>query len=137
MIELGSASIQAYALWAGLNLMLMALLGMNVARLRFGSKIVFGMGDDQMLQQAIRVHANNSENVPGALLAIAVLVVLGYSSTWIHALGGALFAGRLLHAYGLGIMQTNTPIPPPRGAGMVTTWIVILVCAVASIMAFF
>jgi uncharacterized membrane protein YecN with MAPEG domain len=96
MIEFGSASVQTFALWAGLNLLLMTLLGMNVARLRFGSKVVFGMGDDKVFHQAIRVHGNSSENVPGTLLAIAVLVVLGYSSTWIHALGGALFAGRLL-----------------------------------------
>ena len=136
MSELGNASTQAFALWAGLNLALMVLLSMNVARHRFFSNTTFGMGDDPVFQHAIRTHANNSENVPVTLLAIAVLVVLGYSSTWIHALGGALLVGRLLHAIGLGIMQSKMDIPPPRAIGMVITWSVMLVCAVAMILAF-
>lgn len=60
-----------------------------------------GHGGHADLETAIRVHGNFAEYVPFALLVIVLVEAAGFSRYWVHALGIALIAGRLAHAYGL------------------------------------
>ncbi|GAB1596361.1 MAPEG family protein [Lysobacter claricitrinus] len=86
---------------AGLHgLLLMSLLWPIVA-LRRGRKIGLGDGGDPQLLQRIRVHANFIENVPFALVLLALLELGGLDRMWVAVLGGVLFVARSLHALGL------------------------------------
>ncbi len=119
-----TAAVSALALWVGLNLLLMLVLALNVSRLRI--KDWKSHVSEETLHNAIRAHGNNIEYVPSALIALGVLAWLGYSATWIHAIGGALFLFRLLHAVGIQQVGHNGP-PPARVVGNIGTWSVFMV----------
>ncbi len=133
-MDLGSTTVSAVGLWVGVNLLLMLLLGLNVTRLRVKTDTVVGIGEDAALERGIRAHGNNAEYVPGALIAIAMMAAVGYSATWIHALGGLLFVARLLHAYG--IQKVEVKLPATRVAGNFITWGIYVVCSGALIMSY-
>ena len=111
------------ALWAGLLGILSLALAMNVVRGRVSENVIFGDGGVTILQQRIRVHGNFVEYVPIALVLLLVLELNGTSPLVLNVLGGGLFAGRLLHAFGL---STNTGTSPGRFIGTVLTWLAIL-----------
>ncbi|HTO06761.1 MAG TPA: MAPEG family protein [Myxococcota bacterium] len=111
------------ALWAGLLGLLMLALAIQVVRTRVSQKVGFGDGGNPLMQQRIRVHGNFIEYVPMVLLLMLVLEIDGTSPGVLHALGGGLFAARLLHAFGLGSSVGTTP---GRFGGTVLTWLVLL-----------
>ncbi len=93
---------------------LQALVGRE--RLRTGVSIYDG--GDRLLAVAIRRHANFTEHVPLALILMAIIELNGASPTWLHALGIALVASRILHPVGLKYDDAQVPA---RGIGAVTT----------------
>lgn len=99
----------ATALYAGLLGLLYYALMLRVIRLRFRHRVGIGDGGKPDLARAIRVHANFAEQVPFALLALALAETLGAAAWAIHALGAALLIGRLLHAWGLGRYENESP----------------------------
>lgn len=112
------------ALLAALGTIVLAL---RVIRLRFrpgregpgeGSR-----ADDRLLR-AVRAHDNFVENVPLALILLALteLQVGTLGSVWVA--GGALVLGRLLHASALA--RTAGP-HLARTAGMILTWTCFLI----------
>ncbi|MGK0266495.1 MAG: putative membrane protein YecN with MAPEG domain [Maricaulis sp.] len=118
--------MQAVALYAGLNILLLVILAVNVSLNRQRAKISLGIGSDTGLEQACRTHGNAAENLPPALIGLVLLGLLGTGTLVIHALGIALTLGRGLHAYGL-------LSEPGRSFGRVTgtalTWLVLLASA--------
>jgi uncharacterized membrane protein YecN with MAPEG domain len=79
---------------------------------------------------AIRTHANAVEYVP-----IALLLLICLENTWqlpwlTHLMGSALLLGRVLHAIGL---SQHAGESKPRFWGVVFTWIMISVSAIAVI----
>lgn len=86
---------------AGLHGLLLLALLMPIVRLRRGRRIGLGDGGDRELLRRIRVHANFVENVPFALLLLALLELSGLDARLVAVLGGVLFLARLLHAQGL------------------------------------
>ncbi|MDA1077411.1 MAG: MAPEG family protein [Proteobacteria bacterium] len=89
-------------LYAGL-LGLMAIgLGATAGVKRAQAGISLGDGGDRELLMRMRRHANFVENVPLALILIALLEMQSVSGTAIHALGATLVLGRVLHAIGFG-----------------------------------
>jgi uncharacterized membrane protein YecN with MAPEG domain len=58
-----------------------------------------GDGGDTMMLRRIRGHANFAEYVPLILLMMGLLEIGGQAKWSIHALGGMLLIGRLLHGY--------------------------------------
>ena len=122
-------SLQAIALWVGLNLGLVLLLALNATRHRMKGGVSTGSGNSQFLERAVRAHGNNTEYVPGALLGILILVALGYSPLIINLLGASLLVARFCHAHG--IQQLEVALPKTRGLGNVLTWALylIIVCS--------
>ena len=111
-------------LWSAVLGLLSLALAAQVVRARASEKVIFGDGASVVLQQRIRVHGNFVEYVPLALLLLFLLELNGMWSLWVlHALGGSLALGRLLHAWGL---STSTGTTPGRFVGTVLTWLVIL-----------
>ena len=115
-------SLQAAALWAGLNLGFTLLLALNATRHRMKEGVSTGCGNSQSLERAVRAHGNNTEYVPGALLGILILVALGYSPLIINLLGASLLVARFYHAPG--IRQLDVPLPKTWVLGNVLTWTV-------------
>ncbi|MGY3265200.1 MAPEG family protein [Lysobacter sp. HA35] len=86
---------------AGLHGLLLMVLLLPIVALRRGRKVGLGDGGDPQLLQRIRVHANFIENVPFALLLLALLELGGLDRWWVAVLGGVLLLARVLHAAGL------------------------------------
>ena len=115
-----SLAAHAAALWAGLNLILMLVLSVRVVRIRRARRVGLGHAGDPGLERAVRAFGNASEYVPGALLALVLLVALDVSPGLIHALGLTLTVGRVAHAVGLSRSGGATF---PRAMGILFTWL--------------
>ncbi|MDO9078342.1 MAG: MAPEG family protein [Brevundimonas sp.] len=94
-------SIQAAALWSGLLLLLMLLLSVRVVLNRRKHKVLLGDGGGSQITLPGRVFGNAAEYVPVGVGALALLAMLGMPVMAVHAVGGVLLAGRLIHAVGL------------------------------------
>lgn len=110
-------------LYAALLGILLVMLSWGVSKVRLRERVTLGAGDVSDLESAIRAHGNFIEYVPFAL----VLLMLSESTAtpfWLlHAMGGSLLAGRLLHAYG--IRQPGSA-NIYRKFGAALTWLMIL-----------
>jgi uncharacterized protein len=113
-------------LYAGILGLLSIVLSASAGIMRARKNIDAGDGGDPALLLAMRRHSNFGEYVPLALILIALLELHAVGSRYIHGLGIALVAGRLLHAafFAQGVKSV------PRGIGAGLT---VLVIAVASI----
>ena len=121
-------------LYAALLAALFLVLTFRTIHFRRGLRVALGDGGSNALQRAIRAHANFAEYVPIAILLLALVEATGGSVVLMHALGGALLLGRLLHA--LGISRVREPLPL-RMVGMVLTTGVIAVSAVCLLLVYF
>ncbi|WP_417477649.1 MAPEG family protein [Maricaulis sp.] len=119
-------AMQAVALYAGLNILLLVFLAANVSLNRRRAKVSLGTGNDASLEQACRTHGNAAENLPPALVALVLLGMLGTGTLILHILGIALTLGRGLHAYGL---LTDPGRSMGRVTGTALTWLVLLASA--------
>src|SRR5687768_1180039 len=106
------------ALYASLNAILNIALANQVSSLRSTEKVSMGTGESQALLTAVRIHANNAEFVPLALLLMLLAELLNGGSVPLHVWGGMLFLSRLAHVIGM-------RRPPPnvfRVLGTGITW---------------
>ena len=110
----------AAALWAGLLVTLLLVLSVLVTRQRRRHHVEVGDGGVPALAQAIRAFGNAAEHVPAALAGLAILAVAGAPPLLIHPVGFVLFAGRVLHGFGL---SRSTSTTWPRAVGVLATWV--------------
>lgn len=115
-----SASGHAAALWTGLLLLLLVALSAQVVRLRRANSVALGDGGVPELTRAIRAFGNASEYVPAGLAALTLMALLGVHAGVVHAAGGVLFAGRVMHAVSLSRSGEASPV---RAAGVTLTWL--------------
>ena len=118
----------AVALYSAVNALIMLALGILVVRARVKTRTEIRPGDDPRMMGAIRAHGNNTEYVPVALMLMLILLPLQANVLVIHAVGGTLTIGRILHAIGL---SRNVGTSAPRFLGMILTWISYLTAIVA------
>jgi uncharacterized protein len=78
-----------------------ACLAIWVIVQRVRLKVEWGDGGSPDMAQAVRAHANFTEHVPMALLAIGAGELAGASRPLVIGMAGSLIAARLLSAYGL------------------------------------
>ena len=93
------------AFYAGLLALFYIYLALNVVKLRRAYKVGIGSSqndDHEKLNLAIRVHGNFSEYIPLGLIMLMLLEMISLDWIFIHALGGGLLLGRILHCLGLG-----------------------------------
>ncbi len=117
-------------LFASLHVVLMLILAVRVVLHRRAQQIGIGDGGDKRLTRKIRVHANFIENVPTALLLLALLELAGLAESWLWALGGTLLLARMLHAAGF---SRRSGYSFGRFWGTVLTWGVLMVMAAAGL----
>jgi len=115
----------AYAAFLGL---FAVALTVRVILGRVKTGIQAGDGGNAQLAQAIRAHANFAEQVPLALLLIALAEAAGAPTGLIHALGAGLVIARFASAWGLS-RSLGPTMPRQAGAGATA-----LVVAVASVL---
>jgi hypothetical protein len=119
-----SSPLSMVAVYVAINALIMLVLGMLVVRARVKTRTEIGDGADPALLGPLRAHANNTEYVPMALLLLFMLLGLQADVGVIHAVGGTLTLGRLLHGFGL---SRNVGASWPRLVGMILTWISFLI----------
>lgn len=95
------SAIQAAALWSGLMILMLTVLSVGVVLARRKHRVLLGDGGVSQVSVASRVFGNAAEYVPSGVGALALLALLGMPVMVIHAVGGVLFLGRLIHAVGL------------------------------------
>jgi len=125
---LDAAAGHAAALWAGLHLLLVLVLSIQVVQQRRKHKVLIGDEGVPEMVQAVRAFGNASEYAPLALAGLAILAVAQASPIVIHIAGFTLLAGRILHALGL---SRSGGASFPRTIGMILTWVAYLFLIVA------
>jgi len=89
------------AFYASILTALYVLLSVRVIAQRQEARVEIGHGESLQLLRRMRVHANFAEYVPLALILMALAESLKVPSLFLHLLGLAFVAARVLHAYGL------------------------------------
>ncbi len=97
------------ALYAGLLALTGQFLASVVGTTRGRLKIPLGDGGKPELIVANRRHMNFVENVPILITLLAVIELNGAPKLWIHAMGVALVAARLVHPFGLNMDNMSSP----------------------------
>ena len=115
----------------GLALAMMFIaLTIRVVKGRYRAQVSLGDGGYERLQRDNRAHGNFAEQVPLALLLIALAEINGAPAWAIHVLGIALLLARLSHAYaiiqGLGALNF-------RKLGMLGTFLVLIVAGILGV----
>ena len=113
-------------IYAALLALLYVALGVRVVSLRRTLAVSLGDADNPQLRRAIRVHANFAEYVPLALLLMYFVETRTQAGAFVHAIGIALLAGRIMHAYGVSRVDENTHA---RVVGMALTFAAMLIAA--------
>lgn len=111
------------ALYGAINALFNIYLANRVSTSRRSERIGIGHGSSDALLLASRIHANNAEFVPLAIVVLLLAELCGGSSVVLHVLGGSLFLARVFHMIGM-------PRPAPnffRFTGTAVTWGMIVV----------
>jgi uncharacterized membrane protein YecN with MAPEG domain len=124
MGELMPESLVAVALYTGLNLLLLMVLGFNISLKRRASKIGIGDGGDEKLACAVRAHANHAEWFPAIMIGLVIVALIGIPAYAIHAVGAVFTLARLLHAWG---MLSTSGVSFGRFVGSLLTYLSALV----------
>lgn len=115
---------------AALISLLLLYLAARVAGTRHREKIGIGDGGNKALSRAIRAHANLAEHAPFALLLMLTYELAGGAGWLLIASGTVFVVARLLHAAG---MLRTAGASFGRFWGVVLTWVVLVVLALANL----
>lgn len=129
MLEM--TALHAAGFWSGLLILLLVGLAFRVIANRRRHRVLFGDGGVEQMTVATRAFGNAAEYIPVGVGAVILLALLGYPAWAIHAVGGVLLAGRLIH--GVGLSHGKGP-GPGRLIGMVLT-VTALIAAAALLIA--
>jgi uncharacterized membrane protein YecN with MAPEG domain len=113
-------------IYAALLALMYVALGMRVVGLRRKLATALGDADNPVLRRAIRVHANFAEYVPFALLLMYFVETRTQAGAFVHVIGIALLAGRIVHAVGVSRVEEDIRV---RVLGMVLTFAAMLIAA--------
>lgn len=96
-----------YAAFLGIILI---VLRMRITIIRAKTGISIYHDDDMVLAERIRQHGNFIENVPHALMLMAIVELSGVSPAMLHVIGGLLLASRALNPFGIKHNNAKNPI---------------------------
>ncbi len=126
------APVNTMLVAALLGLMKLAL-GISVTKYRFQNKIMWGDASDDGMARRISAHANFTEWVPGTLILVGLIEMMGVSPIIIAVLGAMLIIARVLHAVGLmGNAESFN-----RATGIVINWATLGLASIIGIVEFF
>jgi uncharacterized protein len=97
-------SMTLAAVAALINLWLMIRCG----RVRTKEQVMVGDGGNEALIRRMRAHSNYVESTAFVLILLVLIELAVGPATWLWAVGGVYFAGRIAHAIGMdGVMQAR------------------------------
>ena len=116
--------LEIAAIYAGINILLLLVLGVLVMLGRRKHKISLGDAGNPDFQRAVRAHANAAEYIPASLVGLVTLALFDPATPpWLmHGAGVSLTVGRISHAIGLHTGTLNFG----RMIGMTLTWLAYL-----------
>lgn len=117
--------ISAVLLWGGILSLMIFAMSANVSRMRVDAGILRGDGGRDDLNRMIRVHGNNAESVPLAIVLLLLMASAGYAAWLLHILGILLVLFRAAHAYGL-MTETEKPSAGRAVGGLGTGGVIAL-----------
>lgn len=120
-------SFQITATYAALLGLLFVAMSIYVTVTRNRTGVSTGDGGNIAMIVAMRRQGNMAEYTPFALLLMAIAEAGGLGAAWVHGVGLALLAGRLIHPFGIGEAGGNFPA---RVIGQTATWAAIAVTAI-------
>lgn len=118
----GMAAPVITALYGALNAILNIYLANNVSSARKKAGVGMGLGDSKELLVASRIHGNNAEFVPLALVMMLLAELCGGHSALLHTYGGLLLLARVFHMVGMPRKAPNFF----RFTGVALTWVLIV-----------
>jgi uncharacterized membrane protein YecN with MAPEG domain len=96
-------------LTAAVLMLLQIVLMFRVIMQRGKNEVDIGDDGNPDLLQAIRVHANLTENAPIFLIGLGLIEIMAGSTMWVAILGGIFVVARILHAVGFSMSTGVTP----------------------------
>lgn len=125
--------LEIAAIYVGVNILILLVLGVMVALGRQRHKIVLGEGENRDFIRAVRAHANAAEYIPAGLVGLVLIALMEPATPlWLlHGAGLSLTIGRIAHAIGLHAGALNLG----RVAGISLTWLSYLLMGVGLIYA--
>lgn len=114
--------LEAAALYAGVNILILLVLAVLVVSGRRKHKITLGDGGNDDFSRAVRAHGNAAEYIPAGIAGVLFLALMDETVVpfWLlHAAGISLTLGRILHGWGLHAGTLNFG----RMFGMILTWL--------------
>ena len=99
--------IQISAMYAGLLLLTMLVLGARISILRVKYGVAMGSGDQPDLGRAVRLFGNFTEWVPIVIVGLVLCELVGAPALMLHLVGIAVILSRLLHIAGLRADRTT------------------------------
>ena len=110
--------IEISAIYAGLLLLTMLVLGARVSILRLKHGVSLGSGDQPDLARALRVFGNFTEWVPMIIIGLVLCELVGAPALLLHLIGIAVILSRLLHVAGLRADRATAA----RSLGVLLIW---------------
>lgn len=111
-------AIETSAIYAGILMLLMLVLGARVSILRRKYRVSMGSGDQPDLAKALRVFGNFTEWVPMIVGGLVLCELVGAPAVLLHLIGIAVILSRLFHAAGLRADRATAA----RSLGVLLTW---------------
>lgn len=130
------------AIYAAIFAIILVIISFRVSNMRRKKRISIGDEGDMELRLAARAQANFVEYTTFFLVLLVVLELLNGSGLLIHVLGILFLLGRILHYYSLCWAEKYengrlTKFPKFRVAGMLLTFLCILIAAIAILIHWF
>lgn len=119
-------AIQAASLWTGLLILVLVALSVRVMVNRRRHRVSLGDGGVEQMTVVSRAFGNAAEYAPPAIGALILMALLGLPAWAVHAVGGGMFLGRVVHPIGLAIRKAPNWA---RITGMALTWLSLTLAA--------
>ena len=103
-------AFQTTALYALPLALLGLVLWFRVTSMRAALKVSIGDAGNPVLHERIRQHGNFIEWAPMVLVLMLLAEGNGAGALWLHAAGGLLLLGRLIHPFGLKAGNAGHPL---------------------------
>lgn len=126
-----------HTLFITTGLLAIFFIGLSITVIvnRFKFRLAIGHGQHPPLEAAMRAHANFAEYVPLILTMLYFMTLFDSQPFFFTGLCIWLFLARLSHAYGLLVMEQSSRYSLlPRRIGMLSTFLIILWCAISLMM---
>jgi uncharacterized membrane protein YecN with MAPEG domain len=110
-------------LYAAVLGLILVALSAQVVLARRRHRVRLGAGEEDAMQQAVRVQANFTEYVPFAVLLLVFAEITGLPTAAVHGAGLLLVTSRIVHAIGL---SRSPGLTFGRLYGTAGTWLTIV-----------